>query len=238
MLIFMFFCSFGACGFVLVNCNSGNGRWRPYPDVQLFLGLVSHGYQWIQFNNHMSSLMTHISMAISWKACSSCPFQHSWISFFGAVGSSPVGSNMYSWMSRVNQLISCHRVSEHIVPFLPLPVALSPGSTESPAHFRCQRYMLSDWNSSPIVFCWRVIEVMLLVPQRLTKSTPVLCIKFKYAEDLGADKQLNVCDSSQLFLFHEDLATVWISCDLLLLPFGWVLYQKAPRSLYQLGLID
>jgi len=40
-------------------------------------------------------------------------------------------------------------------------------------------------------------------------------------EDLGADRELNVCDSSQLLLFYEeDLVTARISCDLLLLPFG------------------
>ena len=58
--------------------------------------------------------------------------------------------------------------------------------------------------------------MVLLLPQCLTKSIPILSIKFKYEKDLGAGKELNVCDSSQLFLFYEeDLIIASISCDLL-----------------------
>lgn len=80
---FMFFYTFGPWGFVLVNCNLDNGRWRPCLDhVQIFLGLFTCGYKWSQFNGHIFSLMTHNSIAVSWKPCSSCPIHHSFISFW------------------------------------------------------------------------------------------------------------------------------------------------------------
>lgn len=102
----MFFYTFGPWGFVLVNCNSDHGRWRPCLDhVQIFLGLITRGYKWSQFNGHICSLMTRNSIVISWKPCSSCRIHHSYF-FLEGVGASPGASNMCLWTSRVNHLIT------------------------------------------------------------------------------------------------------------------------------------
>lgn len=142
MLTFMFFCCCCTCRFVFVHCNSGKGGWRPYLDVQIFLGLINYGYKWSQFNSHMSSFMTHITIPISWKACFSSPIHHSCI----------FGGTVFRWVWYAHEWIvwtisSAAIESQNILSLFfccPLPYDQAPLShcTVTRLHWvtvRCQR---------------------------------------------------------------------------------------------------